>query len=320
MHHIVVDEDIPYLNDWLKDTVAIHACSASAITPGTLKEADGVIIRTLTKIDPTYPTLCPKLQFIASATSGLDHIHPSLHLQKKPRIAHAPGCNAQAVCAYVQACFIALNQPKQYGRVGIIGLGHVGSLVKNFFSNLGFDTICYDPPKTAGDPTFISATQSALRELDVLCIHPSLTIQGPHKSLGLISHELLAQQSPHTIVIQASRGQVGDEDALIAHSSRLSLCVDVWQNEPHINQTLLKQATIATPHIAGYSTLAKWQASKRVAAALCKHFQLALPPMPKPDLTPCHPLDLLAIDQAWRASSHPDAVFHAMRKMETHRL
>ena len=75
------------------------------------------------------------------------------------------------------------------------------------------------------------------------------------------------------IFINASRGEVLQEEALIGHSDRLSaVVIDVWKNEPDINLELLKAADIATPHIAGYSQEGKRNATSAVLKAVAGHF------------------------------------------------
>lgn len=335
MKKIIIDEAIPHLTSWLGDEFCFEVFPADAITADTLVNADGLIVRTLTKVDAQLLSSSANLVFVASATSGMDHIDHDLLNKKGIYFAHAPGCNAEAVRDYVMACFHALGSPDQNKRIGIIGLGHVGSLVRKAFDALGYETICYDPPKAEqdlkaqdsfdsnapGSRTFSSAALQDLHSLDLLCIHPSLTMGDRYSSKGVVDDRLLSQQNDGTVLIQASRGLVCDEQALIDHAERLTLCVDVWQNEPSINQKLFDKVAVATPHIAGYSTLAKWQASKMVVEALCRRFDLDLPHFGRPDLSECHQLNVMAVDNAWRGGDQsPEESFHALRKIEKSRL
>ena len=65
------------------------------------------------------------------------------------------------------------------------------------------------------------------------------------------------------MLINTARGEVVDTVALL-HHPELIACLDVWENEPHISLELLQQATIATPHIAGYSLASKRRAVEMV--------------------------------------------------------
>ena len=53
--------------------------------------------------------------------------------------------------------------------------------------------------------------------------------------------------------------------------------LDVWENEPHLNEELLNRVFIGTPHIAGYSADGKVNADNMVIDALCSHFHLEHP-------------------------------------------
>ena len=79
--------------------------------------------------------------------------------------------------------------------------------------------------------------------------------------------------------MNSSRGEVADTTALkkILSSGRLSgAVIDVWENEPVIDQELLQQAFIATPHIAGYSTDGKANGTAMVVNSLSRYFELPL--------------------------------------------
>ena len=80
------------------------------------------------------------------------------------------------------------------------------------------------------------------------------------------------------IIINASRGPVVDNDALVdaLESGLVShAVVDCWEGEPSaINRRLLELADIATPHIAGYSYEGKGRATRRVLDARCRALDL----------------------------------------------
>ena len=73
--------------------------------------------------------------------------------------------------------------------------------------------------------------------------------------------------------INASRGEVVNENALLAARPRLDrLVLDVWKNEPDINLALLAVADLATPHIAGYSLQGKINGTQAVVQAVGRYF------------------------------------------------
>jgi erythronate-4-phosphate dehydrogenase len=89
---------------------------------------------------------------------------------------------------------------------------------------------------------------------------------------GMADETFFALMKPGAIFINAARGEVINEEALIAASPKLgAVVIDTWCNEPKINQDLLEVADIATPHIAGYSYQGKENATIMAVRAVARH-------------------------------------------------
>ena len=104
----------------------------------------------------------------------------------------------------------------------------------------------------------------------------------------MINAQVLAALPDDAWIVNACRGEVIDEAALIAWKTARPLAkvvLDVWHNEPHPAQKTIDIADIATPHIAGYS-----MEGKCVARCNCnQHLQAHLnspPPLPLADYLP----------------------------------
>src|SRR5207245_5110713 len=102
-------------------------------------------------------------------------------------------------------------------------------------------------------------------------VHAELTHSVPNASYHLLDEAFLRQQRPGCVLINAARGAIIPTQALLA-SSHLCLCLDTWEHEPMINVQLLQQASIATPHIAGYSRQAKKRAAFAVYRQLLNYY------------------------------------------------
>ncbi len=90
---------------------------------------------------------------------------------------------------------------------------------------------------------------------------------------------LLSHLNPGTILINTSRGPVFDEQAIKNgyKSGQISaLILDVWNDEPAIDQELLEMASISTPHIAGYSTDGKARGTEMSVRALSAFLGLGM--------------------------------------------
>ena len=239
------------------------------------------------------------IQVVASPTSGHDHM--AIGYLKQHDIAYytAPGCNAGAVADYVLACIAYATQQGilQGRRVGLVGLGHVGSKVAKRLDALGFTLLLNDPPRAARDPNFESVPFGEFHDLDILSLHTPLVTEGHWPSYHLIDNDILTRQKKGMLLINTARGDVLSKDAFIAHQHRLYSCLDVYPDEPHLDPRLLEHALLCTPHIAGYSMGAKWRGSYHICQALRQHFGLAAyaAPWSPPAL---HHLDL-KLDHTW---------------------
>ena len=117
-------------------------------------------------------------------------------------------------------------------------------------------------------------------DCDILTFHVPLSIGGRYSTYHQLDGEGLARLHHDCIVINSSRGAAIDNAALaehLKHSPRCRVALDVWENEPAIAPALLRQAAIATPHIAGYSRAGKLRGSVRVLSAVARFFGESAP-------------------------------------------
>lgn len=109
-----------------------------------------------------------------------------------------------------------------------------------------------------------------MREADVLTFHTPLYKDGPYKTLHLADEALIRRLKPGAILINACRGPVVDNAALLARlnvGQPLSVVLDVWEGEPDLNVALLEAVDIGTSHIAGYTLEGKARGTTQVFEA-----------------------------------------------------
>ena len=147
--------------------------------------------------------------------------------------------------------------------MGIVGVGHVGSLVAQMAERLGMRVLLNDPPKGIGVPL-----DTIARECDVITFHTPLTHTGGYPTYHLCDASFLAQCKPNALIINAARGGVVDEQALLASGREYVL--DTWEDEPHIDLDVLRHARLASMHIAGYSVLGKRNATQMCLDAIAR--------------------------------------------------
>ena len=275
----VIDQYIPFLEEALQaQGVEVVALAPEAIVHESVADAEALFVRTRTRVDSALLE-GTRVRFVATATIGTDHLDIPYLEQSGIAWASAPGCNAQAVCDYVEECLrlndrLAAERPLRCPTatlsdqltLGIVGCGHVGSKVKAMAERRGMRVLVSDPPKGAHFPLAQLAA-----EADVITFHTPLTRAGAYLTYHLCDAEFLVHCRPGTLIINAARGGVVDEEALL-HSG-LPCAIDTWEGEPDINRALLRQAWLASYHIAGYSLEGKINASQQVLDAFCRFFQ-----------------------------------------------
>ncbi|MFT4058358.1 MAG: NAD(P)-dependent oxidoreductase [Legionella sp.] len=225
------------------------------------------------------------LQYVITATSGTDHLDCKWLATENIQVINAKGCNARAVADYVVSClaYLQLNNFVPGNRAGIIGFGHVGTQVAQRLKAAGFTLSIYDPPKAlCKSGSFSSCQLEDLHQVDLLCIHAELHDQKPYATRNLIGKKFLTKLKPGCVIINAARGGIIDEEALINTSASLNYCTDVYLNEPKVKQEIIDTAILCTPHIAGHSLEAKYIAVAMVSKILHQLVGLPCPVFAKP--------------------------------------
>ena len=248
------------------------------IDAAAVRHADVLVVRTRTKVNEAL-LAGSSVRLVCTATIGFDHIGTAYCDAHGILWTACPGCNAQAVCDYIEEALneftnhqLAIINPPT---IGVIGVGHVGSLVAKMAERRGLKVLLNDPPKGIG----ISLDEIA-KNCDLITFHVPLTSNPltPNPTFHLCDAAFLARCKPHALIINAARGGVVDEQALLASGHPFIL--DTWENEPHIDPAVLQRAFRASMHIAGYSVEGKRNASQTCLDTIARTF--ALPPITLP--------------------------------------
>lgn len=263
---IVSDIYIPYLveavhNAW--PDVTIIPLKPEEIDAAAVKDADVLVIRTRTHVD-TSLLEGSHVRIVCTATIGFDHIDTAYCESHDIRWISCPGCNAQAVCDYIEEAITNYQLPiTNTPTIGVVGVGHVGSLVAKMAAQKGMRVLLNDPPKGIG----VTIDEIA-KNCDIITFHVPLDATTYH----LCNEAFLTQCKPHALIINAARGGVVDEQAILASGHPYIL--DTWENEPNIDPEVLSHATLASMHIAGYSIEGKRNASQMCLDAIAEQYTL----------------------------------------------
>lgn len=304
---IVVDNKIPFINGVLEPFGTIKYLQGKEITRDEVIDADALVIRTRTEC--TRELLeGTSVKFIASATIGYDHIDMDYCHKHNITWTNAPGCNARSVQQYVASALYFLAAEHKFDpegiTIGIIGVGNVGKKIEALARNLSMKVLLNDPPRERNEgPGQFASLERILTESDIVTLHVPLHQTGIDKTLRMVDQSFLDKMKNGSYLINTSRGKVVDEDSLkkALTSSRLKGAIlDVWDNEPDLDNELLKMAFIGTPHIAGYSQDGKANGTSVCVQSLSWYFNFGLedwypdsipPPTPSQFILDCEGKD-----------------------------
>ena len=276
---VIVDHKIPYIKEAIGRIAGeVVYLPGAEFTKEAVKDADALIVRTRTRCDRDLLE-GSRVKFIATATIGYDHIDVAYCREAGIAWTNCPGCNAGSVEQYIHSVLRLLQQQKGLvlanATLGIVGVGHVGSRVARMAERLGMKVLLNDPPRAdKGEQGFVSL-QTIAGECDVITFHTPLNREGDYRTFHLADEKFFESLKRCPYIINSSRGEVVDTDALLAALSAGKVrdaVIDTWENEPFINRELLEAAFLATPHIAGYSADGKANATRMSLEALCQFF------------------------------------------------
>ena len=261
--HIVADENIVLVREYFSPFGVINLVDGYSLSTEEIQDAEILLIRSVTRVDADLLSKMRHLRFVASATTGTDHVDIELLKARQIPFAHAPGSNADSVVEYVLSAAVrAFAGIEDWSalRVGVIGHGTIGSRVTSRFEALGCSVIANDPPleqrtnEASGDGPRFASLEEVLATCDLITIHVPLVEAGQSPTVGLIDEHKVRILSKGTVIVNTSRGQVITREALHEMiDSGVELILDVWPNEPAPDSHLVQRAFISTPHIAGYS-------------------------------------------------------------------
>ena len=273
---VIIDKGIPFLEGVFPPEIDVRYLSPEEITPEAVRYADALFVRTRTQINKGL-LHGSNVRFVATATIGFDHIDQDFCREAGIHWVSCPGCNAQAVCDYVEEAIAYLRPQQSQLTIGVVGYGHVGKLVAQMAQRRGYQVLLSDPPLGIG-----MSLEELAPHCDVITFHTPLTREGEHPTYHLCDANILRLCKPNTLLINAARGGVIDEQALLStlNTQRSTLnyttAIDCWENEPNLNQELLKKVDLASFHIAGYSIQGKMNASEMCLRAFCEFFSLPI--------------------------------------------
>ncbi|MDY6976553.1 MAG: 4-phosphoerythronate dehydrogenase [Pseudomonadota bacterium] len=281
---ILLEDTIPFGTDYLNSVGEVETYAWQSLVPEMLRDVDILALRSTTKVTPELLTSANKLKFVTTATAGTNHLDKT-HLDSVG-IMHssAAGCNAVAVAEYVLSVLLHAQKAQKLGlynaTVGIVGAGNVGTALSRILTAIGVNHCLYDPPlqqalaksgkNEHNGQSFVDLAQIA--KCDVISLHVPFIKGGEYPTYQMIDEAFLEALTPDQLLINACRGEVIDEAALLSllqQEQAPTVVLDVFDNEPAINTALFDHVWFVTPHIAGHSVEGKVRGTQMIYEQIC---------------------------------------------------
>lgn len=282
---IIVEAHIPFIKGLLEEFGEVVYLPAPEIDAAAVKDADALFVRTRTRCNKDLLE-GSRVAFIATATIGTDHIDLDYCRSRGITVANAPGCNAPAVAQYVHSVVGRYSHNRVEGlTLGVVGVGHVGSIVARWGERLGMKVLRCDPPRQRREGGDFVDIRTIAHEADVITFHTPLTREGEDATFHLADLQFLQSLSHCRLLINSARGSVVDNPALVTALDSHCLeaaAIDCWES-PGINIDLLKRVWVGTPHIAGYSAEGKQRATMMALEAFERHYGVKVSGKPHVD-------------------------------------
>jgi len=262
-----------------------------AALAGELADADGLIVRSATRVTAELLEHAPRLRVIGRAGVGVDNIDVDAATHRGILVMNTPGGNAVSVAEHTLALLLALARsvPQLHAAVhagrwekagaagvelrgktlGLVGLGRVGTEVARRARALEMKVLAHDPylsHKVARDAGVeLVPLSDLLARSDFVSLHAAL-VPGTER---MINAATIAQMKRGARLINAARGELVEEAALAEalRSGHLAgAAVDVFAEEPPRNSPLLGLPNvITTPHVAGSTEEAQEEVGAQIA-------------------------------------------------------
>ena len=267
---IIADQNMPLVEAHFGHLGEVELMAGRDIDRHSIEGAEILLVRSVTQVNQSLLE-GSSVRFVGSATAGTDHIDHDYLEKNDIQFAYAPGCNAAAVVQYALSVFSRLKPQWLESKGGIVGCCNVGGRLYQKLVALWVNCRVYDPFLSQSQiPDLVSLKE--VLDCEIISLHTPLTTEGEFPTHYLFNQKVLNLLKPNTLLVNAGRGAVIDNNALInriKQSDGLQVALDVWESEPQINTELLSLVSLATPHIAGYSDEGKIRGTSMLYEALC---------------------------------------------------
>ena len=262
-----------------------------------IADADGLAIRSATKVTADILAAAPNLKVVGRAGIGVDNVDIPEATGRGVVVMNTPFGNAVTTAEHAIAMMFALarqipqaNESTHAGKwekskfmgvelfnktLGIIGCGNIGSIVASRALGLKMKVVAFDPFLTPERATEIGVKKVELDELlgkaDIITLHTPLTDQ----TRNILSADALKKTKKGVRIVNCARGGLVDEDALRAALDEghvAGAAFDVFVEEPAAENVLFNHPNVvATPHLGAATKEAQENVALQVAEQMADY-------------------------------------------------
>ena len=266
--------------------------------PELVKNAHALVIRSATTVTPQMLEGAPNLKLVIRAGEGTDNIDKAACANKGVKVANTPGANNNSAAEHAIALmFSALRYTPQAcakmkgggwdknlytglelsnKRIGIVGFGRIGQIVAKRLAGFEPEVIFYDPFLEHSEIPYAKKAvnlEEVFESCDIVTLHTPLM----PATKGMVNAKLLSLMKSQSILVNASRGGIVDEDALYTTLKENKIRVaafDVFASEPLPEDSKLRALDnlIMTPHLGASTEEAQVRVGELVLHQLREFF------------------------------------------------
>lgn len=272
-------------------------------------EAEGVVAAAATQFNAALFATTPNLRIVSRIGIGIDNIDVAAATHYGVAVCNAPDAPTISTAEHTLALLLAVAKQikvnerrvmeekrpfdffghhraiELFGKtLGIVGLGRIGRHMSRLGQGLGMHVVGYDPFANAAELeplgiTLLPTLEAVLTQADAVTLHLPRTPE----TVGLINATTLQMMKPGAILVNAARGGIVDEAALLAaleNGHLLGAGLDVFDVEPPApdHPLLLHPRVVFTPHVASGTDLGKHKMMETAVLQVIQYLQGIKPP------------------------------------------
>jgi D-3-phosphoglycerate dehydrogenase len=284
----------PLLEDNRFDVTRIDDSATDAFL-AALADADGLVVRSATKVTREIMAKGPRLKVVGRAGVGVDNIDLQAAAERGIAVLNSPAGNTVAAAELTMALILSVvrrvaeaDRSIRTGKwershlrgvqlkdrtLGLVGAGRIGSEVAMRCRAFGMKVLVYDPYLTTERADDLGLALTGLDEVltqgDIISLHVPLTVETKH----LIDEDALSRMKPGAFVVNVSRGGVIDEEALaraLTGGNLAGAALDVFESEPlSLDSPLLELPNVVlTPHLGASTVEAQELVAREIAESV----------------------------------------------------